>query len=110
MCLICLSVNMYECLYIIFFFLLSQALHIYPCPYLGDPNVTNVNQLSAAVAGRISRMASHDAVHNRTVNLKGGPNNMSWDRAIEIFNQEFLRKCSVCLSVALFSLVWIVFK
>ncbi|XP_042889420.1 uncharacterized protein LOC122264540 isoform X2 [Penaeus japonicus] len=46
----------------------------------------------SAVAGRISRMASHDAVHNRTVNLKGGPNNMSWDRAIEIFNQEFLRK------------------
>ncbi|XP_066953011.1 uncharacterized protein [Macrobrachium rosenbergii] len=47
----------------------------------------------SAVAGRIPRMAAHDAVHNRTVNLKGGNNNnVSWDRAIEAFNQELLRK------------------
>ncbi|KAG7163043.1 Tigger transposable element-derived protein 1-like 162 [Homarus americanus] len=44
------------------------------------------------VAGRIPRLAAHDTVHNRTVNIKGGPNsNLSWDRAVELFNQELLR-------------------
>ncbi|XP_071535869.1 uncharacterized protein [Panulirus ornatus] len=46
----------------------------------------------SGVAGRISRLAAHDTVHNRTVNLMGGANNnMSWDRAMELFNQELLR-------------------
>ncbi|XP_042232496.1 uncharacterized protein LOC121873209 [Homarus americanus] len=46
----------------------------------------------SGVAGRIPRLAAHDTVHNRTVNIKGGPNsNLSWDRAVELFNQELLR-------------------
>ncbi|KAK7084029.1 hypothetical protein SK128_017980, partial [Halocaridina rubra] len=50
----------------------------------------------SAVAGRIPRLAAHDAVHNRTVNLKGGKNNnMSWDRVIEIFNQEILTEAGI---------------
>ncbi|XP_045620415.1 LOW QUALITY PROTEIN: uncharacterized protein [Procambarus clarkii] len=47
----------------------------------------------SGVAGRIPRLAAHDTVHNRTVNVKGGANNnMSWDRAVELFNRELLRQ------------------
>lgn len=50
----------------------------------------------SGVAGRIPRLAAHDMVHNRTINLKGGPeSNMSWDRAVKFLNHE--RTCKYCM-------------
>ncbi|KAK3853608.1 hypothetical protein Pcinc_039861 [Petrolisthes cinctipes] len=43
----------------------------------------------SGVAGRIPRLTAHDMVHNRTVNLTGGPDsNMSWERAVRFLNCE----------------------
>ena len=41
------------------------------------------------MAGRIPRLASHDSLHNRTVNLTGGHNtNLSWDFAVQLISRE----------------------
>ncbi|XP_063850688.1 uncharacterized protein LOC135094491 [Scylla paramamosain] len=43
----------------------------------------------SGVAGRIPRLAAHDSLHNRTVNLTGGHNNnMSWDHAVWHISRE----------------------
>ncbi|XP_045118184.1 LOW QUALITY PROTEIN: uncharacterized protein LOC123508500 [Portunus trituberculatus] len=43
----------------------------------------------SGVAGRISRLAAHDSLHNRTVNLTGTHNdNMSWDKTVQYISRE----------------------